>query len=170
MQLRYRNIYIERKVNIEDTPAESPTKKAAGKIEHNYGSQSVNAIINPPHQANSLSRTLITTRVILQIQLMILLRIPPLARGQDLRRDGPAAPPLLLHLLRHLLGRLLLLLVVVEDGAAVLRPAVGALSVLGCRVVHLVEEFEQLAVSDLVWVEGYLEGFGVCNGTITALE
>lgn len=94
---------------------------------------------------------------------MILLRIPPLACGQDLRRDGAAAPPLLLRLLCHLLGRLLLFFVVVEDGAAILRAGVAALPVLGRGVVHLVEELEQLAVGDLVGVEGHLEGFGVCR-------
>jgi len=110
---------------------------------------------------NLLRRTLISPRVFIQIQLMISLRIPPLTSRQKLRRNLPRPPPLLLHLLRDLLGRLLLLLVMVEDRAAVLRAGVAPLPVFGRGVVHFVEELEELVVCDLVRVEGYLERLGV---------
>ncbi len=78
---------------------------------------------------------------------MITFRIPPLPRRKNLRRHTPL-PPLLINLLRDLLCNLLLLGVVVEDSAAVLCSYVGALPVLGRRVVHLVEEFEEGAVGE----------------------
>ncbi len=76
---------------------------------------------------------------------MILLRIPPLTRGQDLR-DDLALPPLLIHQLGDLLRDGLLLGIVIEDAGAVLAAAVGALPVYRRGVVHAVEEFEELAV------------------------
>lgn len=97
----------------------------------------------------------------MQIQLMITLGIPPLSSFQDLRRDLPVLPPLALHLVRHLLGRLLLLRRMVEDAAPVLGAGVGALPVFGGGVVHLVEEFEEGGVGDAGRVEGHLQGFGV---------
>lgn len=113
-----------------------------------------------PHK---MRRALIPPRIPIQIQLMILLRIPPLPRLQDLRAHGPLFPPLLLHLLRDFLRLLLLLRGVVEDGAAVLRTRVHALAVLGRGVVHLVEELEEGGVGELGGVECHLEGFGVCG-------
>lgn len=97
----------------------------------------------------------------MQIQLMIRLRIPPLPGLQNLRRDLPARPPLLLRLGRHLPGRALLLRRMVENRAPVLRPRVGALPVLGRGIVHLVEEFQQSGVGDDGRIEGHLEGFGI---------
>ena len=95
---------------------------------------------------------------------MVIFRVPPLARRQDLRDHLPL-PPLLADQLRHLPRYALLLRVVVEDAAAVLGAGVRPLAVGGRGVVHPVEEFEELSVGDLVWVEGYLEGFGVCLGS-----
>ena len=92
----------------------------------------------------------------MQIQLMIILRIPPLTRLEDLGRNGPLLPPLLLNLLRHALRFRLLLRRVVEDGAAVLRPRVHALAVFGGGVVHLVEEFEEGGVGEGGRVEDHL--------------
>lgn len=86
---------------------------------------------------------------------MICLCIPPLARGQDLR-DDLTLPPLLVDELGNFTGNLLLLCVVVEDAGAVLRAGVWALAVRGCGVMHLVEEFEELAVGDLRRVICYL--------------
>ena len=90
-----------------------------------------------------MRRTLVTAGIIMQIQLMIILRVPPLAGLEDLRRNLPLLPPLLLRLGRHALCLGLLLRRVVEDGAAVLRAGVHALAVRRRGVVHLVEEFEQ---------------------------
>ena len=106
-----------------------------------------------PHK---MRRTLIPPGVIMQIQLMIFLRVPPLARLQDLRRDRALFPPLLLHLLRHALRLGLLLRRMVEDGAAVLRPRVHALAVRRGGIVHLVEEFEEGAVGEGGGVEDHL--------------
>lgn len=97
----------------------------------------------------------------MQIKLMISLSIPPLPRLQHLRRNTPLLPPLLLHLLRHLLGGRLLLGRMVEDGATVLGSGVGALAVFGGGVVHLVEEFEEGGVGEAGGVEGHLEGFRI---------
>lgn len=111
-----------------------------------------------PHK---MRRTLIPARIMMQIQLMIILRIPPRARLEYLRRDRPALPPLPLRPLGDLLRLRFLLGTVVEDGGAVLRAGVHALSVLGRRIVHLVEEFKEGGVLQFVRVEGYLKGFGV---------
>lgn len=97
----------------------------------------------PPH---IMRRTLIPPRILIQIQLMISLGIPPLPRLQNLRRDRFPLPPLLLHLPRHLPRLPLLLGRVVEDGGPVLRARVGALPVLRRRVMHLVEECEEIRV------------------------
>lgn len=100
--------------------------------------------------------------ILIQIQLMISLRIPPLPRLQYLRRDRLALPPLLLGLLRHLPRRLLLLRGMVEYRTPVLRPRVGALPIFGRGVVHLVEEFEEGGVGETGGVKGHLECFGIC--------
>lgn len=78
---------------------------------------------------------------------MIILRIPPLLRRQDLRHDL-AAPPLLVRLLGDLPRHLFLLGGVVEDAAAVLRPPVRALLVGCCGVVHPVEEGQEVGVGE----------------------
>ena len=88
-------------------------------------------------------QNILPSRVLVQIQLMIGLCIPPLSCLQNLRRDLTLLPPLRLYLLRHLLGRLLLFWRVVEDTAAVLSSRVHALAVFGRGIVHFVEEFEE---------------------------
>ena len=109
-----------------------------------------------------MRRTLVPAGIIMQIQLMILFRIPPLPRLQDLRRDRPALPPLLLRSFCNRLGHLLLLGTMVEDRGAVLRAGVHALPVFRSGIVHLVEEFEERAVCYFLGVEYDLEGLGVC--------
>ncbi len=47
----------------------------------------------------------------------------------------------------------------VENAGSVLGTGVWSLAIRGCGVVHAVEEFKELAVGDLGWVVGYLEGF-----------
>ena len=105
--------------------------------------------------------TFIATRILVQIQLMIRLGIIPLLQRQHLRRHLARTPPLALHLLRHGPRNSLLLFVLVEDGAAILRACVAALAVLGRGVMHLIEEFEESAVGDFGRVKRDLEGFGV---------
>ncbi len=110
-----------------------------------------------------MRRALIPAGVLIQVQLMISLRVPPLPGLQDLRRDRLVLPPLLLRLLGDLARLPLLLRRVVEDGGPVLRAGVGALPVFGRGVVHLVEEGEEVGVGEAGGVEGHLERLGVCS-------
>ena len=100
---------------------------------------------------------------------MISLRIPPLARRQNLRNDLPL-PPLLIRQFRDLSRYPLLLRIVVENTGTVLRAGVWTLTVRGCWVVHLVKEFDELAVGDLLGIVGYLEGFGICAISLSAID
>ena len=97
----------------------------------------------------------------MQIQLMILLGIPPLSRRQNLRRDLLPLPPLLLGFLCNLLCLRFLLGTVRENRTAVLRAGIHALTVQSGGIVHLVEEFEERVVGEGRRVEGHLEGFRV---------
>lgn len=92
---------------------------------------------------------------------MVVLRIPPLTRLDDLRTKRLLVP-LLANLVRDIVRKLVLFLAVREDHAAILGANVRALAVECCGVVHAVEEFQKLAVADDGGVEGYLDGFGVC--------
>jgi hypothetical protein len=89
---------------------------------------------------------LVTTRVDVQILLVVGLCVPPLASGQDLGGNLALLPPLLLNLLCDFSCNLVLRVVVGEDAAAVLGANVRPLTVFGGGVVHLVEEFEQFLV------------------------
>ncbi len=109
-----------------------------------------------------MRRTLIPPRIPIQIQLMILLRIPPPPRFQHLRRHLSPIP-LLIHLPCHLLRLPLLLLIMPENRAPILRPRIHALPILRRGVVHLVEECEERFVRDFVWVEINLQRFGVAG-------
>lgn len=127
-----------------------------------------------PYQRNPLARiscqlgefpqevtwALVSTGIVVQILLVVGLGIPPLSSLQYLC-DDLALVPLLVRLLGDVLCNLLLLLVVVEDAAAVLRADVGALAVGGGGIVHAVEVLDQAAVGDLGGVEDDLERFGV---------
>lgn len=94
---------------------------------------------------------------------MIGLRVPPFSSRQDLGGDLAVLPPLFLHLLCDIFCDILLLLVVVEDGAAVLGSDIWPLPVQSSRIMHLVEEFDELAVGDFLGVEDDLQGFGIYN-------
>lgn len=48
-----------------------------------------------------------------------------------------------------------------ENGATILGASVRALAVGGRWVMHLIEEFQELAVCDFLWVVDYLESLGV---------
>lgn len=95
-----------------------------------------------------MRRTLIPARVVMQIQLMILLRVPPLPRLQDLCAYSLPFKPLLLRQLCDFGGLLFLLWGVVENGTSVLGACVHALAVFGRGVVHAVEELEEVGVGD----------------------
>jgi hypothetical protein len=110
-----------------------------------------------------VSRALVSSRVLLQVQLVILLRIPPLASRYNLSRDRLLVP-LFANLVRNLLGNILLLLAMREDHTAVLGADIPALAVQGRRVMHAIEELEELAVCHDGGVKGDLKGFGICAG------
>lgn len=110
--------------------------------------------------AQKMRRALISARVLIQVQLVVCLGIPPFPGWQDLG-DHASLPPMLIHLLCDAPRLLLLGLVVVENSTSVLRSNVRALTVRGRRVVHLVEEFEDGAVGELLRVVDDLECFGV---------
>lgn len=93
----------------------------------------------------------IAHRVPFEVQLVVILGVPPGSGGDDLRHD-PALVPLCVGLVRHLLGNLLLLLVVEVDAAAVVGAGVGSLPVQCCWIMHAVEELEELAVGDALGV------------------
>jgi hypothetical protein len=96
----------------------------------------------------------------LQVSLMVILRIPPLARRQDLGDDLPL-PPLLVRLLSHVARDLLLLRVVVENPGSVLCAYIWALLV-GCRwVMHAVEEFKELSIRDFLGVIQDMQRFSI---------
>ena len=99
----------------------------------------------------------------MQIQLMVILCIPPSARLEYLRCNSLTLPPLFLGLLCDLLRLGFLLRTMVEDSGAVLCARVHALAVLGRGIVHLVEEFEEGRVLDFGGIEGHLERFGICK-------
>jgi hypothetical protein len=119
--------------------------------------------------AQKVTRALVSARVVVQVQLVVLLCVPPLSRRQNLGHYA-ALPPLLVDLLGDVARLLLLLGVVVEDGGAVLRACVWALAVRGGGVVHLVEEFEEGAVRDFLRVVDNLEGFGVYRTSLAHIH
>lgn len=92
-----------------------------------------------------MARALISRRIVLQVQLMVLLGAPPLARRGDLGDNAPL-PPLGVGLFCDVAGDLFLFGIVEVDGGAVLRARIGALAVERRGIVHHVEEFEELAV------------------------
>lgn len=108
-----------------------------------------------------MRRTLVAPWILVEILLMISLGVPPLAGGDNVRLDFAAAPPLLAYFVRDLLRLGLLLGVVEEDGGPVLRARVHTLPVLGRRVVHLVEEFDERGVGYLVGIKEHLKSFSV---------
>lgn len=108
-----------------------------------------------------MTRALVAGGVLIQVQLVVVLGVPPGPGGQDLGLD--AAPvPLGVGLGRDLARHPLLLRAVEVHRAPVLRPDVGPLPVRRRRVVHPVEELEQLPVCRLRGVEEDLQRFCVC--------
>src|ERR1700712_661635 len=94
---------------------------------------------------------------------MICLCIPPLSSWQDLCHNLSILPPLLLDFLCDLLCNLLLLRVVVENTTPVLGSSIWTLSILRCRIVHLVQKLNQRRIADLLWIEHDLQSFRVAS-------
>lgn len=108
-----------------------------------------------------VSRTLVPKGILVQIQLVVVLCIPPLASLEYLSRHLPAVP-LLIHLGGDFFCNLLLLRVVIENGTAVLCARVISLPIERSRIVRAVEELDQLCVGDFCWIVNNLGGFGIC--------
>lgn len=108
--------------------------------------QRLRPLIEVGELSQEVARALVASRVLVEVELVVCLSVPPLAGRQDLSNDLALLPPLLLNLLCYLTRCLLLLLVVCKDAATVLAASVRPLAVLGSRVVHAVEEFEEAAV------------------------
>lgn len=94
---------------------------------------------------------------------MIILRIPPSARLQNLRRDRARFPPLFLGLFGDGAGDATLFGCVIEDSAAILGTGIAALSIFGGWVVHFVEKFDEAGVGEHRRIKGHLESLGVCQ-------
>jgi len=114
--------------------------------------------------ANVVACAYVARRIVDQISLVVVLGIPPLLRGKDFRLDLPT-PPLLVGLGRDLPRNLLLLGIVEEDAAPILRADVVALLVMRGWVVHAIEELDQLSVADLLRVKSQLRRFGMPRST-----
>src|SRR5205814_7496270 len=99
--------------------------------------------------------------VLLEILLMIVLGGPELAGGDDLGHDRAVPLARARDALLHALGDLPLLVVVIEDGGAVLRADVVVLAVHRRGVVHAEKVAEQLLVAALRRIEDHLDGLGV---------
>ena len=112
--------------------------------------------------AQKMAWALIAIGVVHQVQLVVLLGIPPLLGRKDLC-DDLATPPLLVRLLGDFFCKPFLLIVVVEDAAAVLRAAIGALLVWRRGVVHLVEELEDLGVGEAGRIVDQEGSFRICE-------
>lgn len=109
-----------------------------------------------------LSRAFVSSRVLVQVQLVVLLSIPPLTSRDDLSRHRLLVP-LFANFIRNFLGNLLLLLAMREDHATVLGADIPALAIRRRRIVHTIEELEELAIAHDGGIKGNLESFGVCK-------
>ena len=94
---------------------------------------------------------LISTWMVIQIQLMILLRVPPLASWQNFSNDA-ALPPLLVRLLRNFLCYGFLLVIMIEDATSILGANIWPLSIRSSGIVHAVKVLDDVFVCELLWV------------------
>lgn len=107
-----------------------------------------------------MAGTRVPAGVVVEVELVVCLCVPPLASRKNFSNDL-VLPPFLANLLGDILGYRSLLLVVCEDSRSVLRTSIRSLSV-GCgRVVHSVEELDKLSVRDLLRIIDDLQCLGV---------
>ncbi len=95
---------------------------------------------------------------------MIVFGLIPLPGRNNLGADlaiPPMVAPLLLRTCCDIFRYLLLLFVVEEYRATVLRTLIRPLHVRRRRVMHSVEEFNQLSIADLIRIVDDLQGFGI---------
>jgi hypothetical protein len=88
----------------------------------------LSALIQRWETPQEMTRAFISTRVVIQVLLVIILCIPPLTRRQDLSNNLPL-PPLLIRLLRHLPRNRLLLRAMIEYPTSVLGTSIWTLAV-----------------------------------------
>lgn len=100
-------------------------------------------------------------QTLLEIQLMILLCVPPFPSRQDLSMDLLSLPPLLLGPGQDVVGNRSLGIVVGKNPRAILSADISALTVQGGRVVHLEEKFDDGFIAELGGVVEQLDSFGV---------
>lgn len=110
-----------------------------------------------------MAGTFIASGVLVQVELMIGFCVPPFTRRKDLSHNLAASPPFLTDLLSNILGYRSLLLVICEDSGSILRAGVRALTVGCSRVMHFVEELDELPVCDLLRVVNDLQSLGICG-------
>lgn len=137
---------------ITKSPASPPFDMQASKLH----------LLQSGEVAQVVASALVAEGVLVKVELVVLLGVPPLASLHDLGGDL-AIVPLLVDLGGDLLSNALLLGVVVEDARAVLGAGVVALTVESGRVVHAVEELEQLLVAESVGIVDQLGGLRICN-------
>lgn len=116
-----------------------------------------------------VSGTLVSSGLLEQVLLMVVLGVPPVLDGLNVGGNGVLEPGVL-QLLLHGLRGLLLLGRVGEDGRSVLRADIGALAIGLCGVVDLEEEVHQLLVRDLGGLKRHLQRLGVAGGSRTHLS
>lgn len=118
-----------------------------GALSGRHSCSNTKSLLELREFAQEVTGALVPIGVVHQVQLVVLLGIPPLLGWEDLS-DDLTTPPLLVGFLGDLLGNLLLFIVVIEDAAAILRATIGPLLVVRGGVVHLVEELEDLGVGE----------------------
>src|SRR5258706_5503512 len=118
-------------------------------------------LLEAPVAAAGVAVKLVAERVLLVVVLVVLLGGIEGSGRHDLGLDGLLEA--LLHLGLRGLGQALLRLVAVEDRRAVLVPHVAELAVLHQRIDVVPERVEQLLVTDLRRIVGYLDGLDVAG-------
>lgn len=116
-----------------------------------------------------LAGALVTTGILVEIELVVCFCIPPFTRWQDFGNNLATLPPLFANLLSNISCDLLLLFIVIKYATSILGTPIWALLVLGCGIMHLVEKLKQLAVSNLLRIEDNLECFSVCATKLVGL-
>jgi len=111
--------------------------------------------------------TLVSTRIVIQVQLMVILCVVPAACHFHVGRHWFIVIPLLCNFLFQALSDLQLLLGIGKHSRSVLCALISTLSILGSGIVHLPEEFQQLPIRNFIWVEQDQERLGVTSVATT---
>src|SRR5580704_12214368 len=103
----------------------------------------------------------IAVRNAFEIILMFRLSFPEFSRGPNFGHylSGPKSRSI--NVRDRFLRNPFLCFGCVENGGAVARSGVISLAVLRCRIVNLEEEFQQLPITQLLWIENDFDRFGM---------